>query len=666
MSVKKVISEISARSKYVRGKKGKLEKPYRKLKSKQPKGKAGKVARVAGLAGIDLSWFLFCLGKYTVKDLNTILLDNKIIDKLKDKHTGLQIKDTDSGFKQFFKKLEKSHPYAASRLKLWMLYGLLTVVSVGGIKMARHDKDADVKQTKKEQVIDDKEKNNDNSTIMYNTDDNDNNKEKQINNSAEEINNGDNKIDNNIIRYNIDNETFGKKFIDDNWNDVVICLLEFETWRDRATLHSGESRYTYGPGLTWVYIKQKNKQGNWNVVQHSCTGKYINIASNFSMAEKWEQARYHSEKETMPVMKRQLLQYGFTKITDQQALGLFVAGYQLPGSLSDNYNKKGVLISEGIAHKLSRAGSNKQKQVDAFIAGAEVPEKWRPGTNKRRWWCAMIYMGYITPDDLIDMDRDAFSSINVNTVLKNGHFVYDAATVEYVLEHAKNRNRGSVRKFINDRNVPLKGALAKHTKNNLDNNESNPSMVKANEGLKAFKAKDYQKAIDCYQAAVSLDADNMEAYSSLALSYKKLGDQTHSISDYEKVLEVVKACNAQMNKNKSLLHDPDVKASTYYNAGLAREEIAKLQEKNNNITEAMENYRMAKLNFETAYANAEEINNTERMEIYKEAQNRIDMAVETLKSKDNMNNKVDAFKKGKTNIFKKLSRPFVRDAEKSI
>jgi len=204
----------------------------------------------------------------------------------------------------------------------------------------------------------------------------------------------------------------------------------------------------------------------------------------------------------------------------------------------------------------------------------------------------------------------------------------------------------------------LKGTIVKHNKSKVENDTINPSMEKVLDGDAAFNTKDYKNAIKCYTDAISLDEDNMEAYSSLALAYKKLGDQTHSISDYESSLQAVKACNARMNKNKSLLHDPEIKAATYYNAGLAREEIAKLQIKANNIAGAIENYVKAKQNFVTAYNNAEEAENAERMILYKQAQKRMDDKVSEIEKSVK---KKDSFKAGQNKIVKKQTKTIVNN-----
>ena len=145
--LKKFSAEISARRKFVHGDKGKLEKTYKSLKDWEPEKGVGKAGRIAGLGSIDLAWFLFCLGKYTLKDLDTVFLDNRIIEKLKDKKSKIKIKDDDSGFNKFFKKLQQSHPKAAARLHLWMLYTLFAGMVVGGMKAKEHSED--IKQTVK-------------------------------------------------------------------------------------------------------------------------------------------------------------------------------------------------------------------------------------------------------------------------------------------------------------------------------------------------------------------------------------------------------------------------------------------------------------------------------------------------------------------------------------
>lgn len=629
---KKASKEVKERVEYIRGDKGILEQKYQETKKISPEDKLGEFRRIAVLGGIDLAWFLFCLGKFAGKDLKTIFVDNKIIDKWNKENENKKVKDTDSRFKQWLNKLQRTYPKTSARLKLWMLYSLVATMVAGGIKLTERDANENTKDSKIENVIDSDERETNGDNI-------------EINDATKDI-----------VKYDITDENFPEKFVDNNWNDIVISVLEFETWYDKAKLQQNESRYTHSAGLTWFYTEEKGK-----VTQHACQESYVNKADNLTMNQRWEQIRLHClyKNEVMDKIKKEFNKYGFSTVTDQQILGLFVAGYQLPSRLGDCYKKNGNLLCTGIIHRLKDAGSDTQKQVDAFIAGTEVREKDRTGTNKRRWWCAMIYMGYITVDDLINMDRDAFSAIKINTIFKNNHFVYDAATIEYVLEQAKKPSNGSVKQFIEKRNVPLKGVIVKHQKSKIENNANNLSMAKTLDGLKAFKSKDYKKGIKCYKEAISLDENNMEAYASLALAYKKLGDETHSLDDYENVLKTVNACNAQMNKNRNLLHDPDVKAATYYNAGLAREEMAKLYEKSNKTNEAIECYNKAKSNFSTAYENAKEAENTDRMDVYKDSQKRIDNALKVLKAKD-IKKKTNSFKTGKNKVSNKSAKTVLR------
>lgn len=580
-TIKKIISEISSRHKFVHGKKGNLENWHKQLQNWKPDGTLGKTGRVVGLGGIDLSWLLFCLGKYTLKDLNTVFMDNAIIDKLKNKKAHPDIKISDSEFKKFFKKLQKSHPAAAARLHLWMVYALLTTMVVGGVEINEHSDD--IKQYINGMFPRDK-------------------------------------------KYNISDKDFKNNFVNENWSEIVIGLLEFETYYDKPVLQDGEIRCTYCAGVTWVYIDGK---------QYPCIGDYAKMAENFSDKEKWEQIRRHClyPGECLDRVQNHMMENGFTEVSDNQVLGLLFAGYQIPGT------------SGSIIKRVAQAGDDKQKIADAFMAGGEVKQKYRKGTNKRRWWCALYYLGIIDANDFLDMDRDAFSEININTIIKNGHFVLDESVVEYALS-LKN-GKGSVRDFIKSHDALSNVRVGKtfKFKPKVDEKE-NPSMNELKIADEYFKSKKYQKAITHYEKAIDLDANNMEAYSSLTLAYKKLGDETHNISDYEKSLETVRRCNAQMNANKSLLYDPDVKAATYFNAGLAREEMAKLQE-SNNIKDAIDNYTKALKNFETALENAKVSDNQERIKIYKNAIKRVS---EKIKSLNGKTNKVMAFNDGIRNI----------------
>lgn len=427
---KKFFSEISARRKYLHGHKGILEKTHRNLKKKHPDGAIGKTGRITGLGLIDLSWFLFCLMKFTAKDtrngLNFVFLDNAILDKLEKEKRKTKIGNADNVFKKFFKNLQKSHPTAAARMHLWMLYALFAGLTVSGIKIVKN-KD-DIKKDVKERYT----------------------KPKEIKQIKEKP-----------FEYNPKDINFTENFIDDYWEEIVIGLLELETYFETPKLQSNEKRYTFGVGLTWFYE---------NGEQQPCVGKYVNMAANCTDKEIWNQINQHckNKKECMGIMRKRLNKYGFTKISQQQIQGLFFAGYQGPANLN------------GIIYKLQKAGDNTQKIVDSFLPGNSIATTWRNGTIKRRWWCAMLYIGKITVADFVNMDRDAFSQVKVNKIMKDGHFLFDDETIQYALSMT-NPSKGTVKDFI----------ISRHVLDDIDTVyiKKNSKVISFNNGIMKIKEK---------------------------------------------------------------------------------------------------------------------------------------------------------------------------------
>jgi tetratricopeptide (TPR) repeat protein len=171
-----------------------------------------------------------------------------------------------------------------------------------------------------------------------------------------------------------------------------------------------------------------------------------------------------------------------------------------------------------------------------------------------------------------------------------------------------------------------------------EDNVKEESLEKVQEGLTEYSKCDYEEAIKLFQEAIVLDSLNMEAYSSLAIAYKKLGDKEKSIDYYEKSIDAVVKCNALMNDNKDLLLDREVKAATYYNAGLARQKMAELYEEQGNSKMAQFQYTKAKQNYTTALDNAEMENMDEkRQEIYRNAVESMKKAMEKYKTQSLLN-----------------------------
>ncbi len=550
----------------------------RKIKGTNPQNAGAKIARGTGIGISAMTQFLLWLAKYVTLDNHITRAGEKLFSKIK---VGKNKNGTDKKLSKFIKR----NPNFTSIVSWWMLLGSITGVGFG---IKNKDKIVDAVKDKIENIK---------GRFFPNTDE-----------------------DENMIAldkiYSTESTSFKTDVVNENWSEIVVGLLEFETYRGANPIKQPkESRYTYGPGLTWIY-----EDGT----QKPCIGEYVDKVKTFSDAQIWDQVRQHClyDTEVLGVAQRALKDNGFRNVTNQQILGLFFAGYQTPASLANpmvnKLDKKGNVIKgkngkplkeriPGIIPKLKAAGNDTQKIIDAFMAGRDVNESWREGTNKRRWWCAMYYIGKISAVDFLSMDRDAFSRLEINTIMKNGHFVYDDSTIEYALS-CKNPHTNSVHEFIASHSVL--NDIEQNLENKVRHNEhkqqdKNPSVEQMRLGLAAYEANDYATAIARYQESINLDVDNMESYTGLAMAYKKQGDKTHSIDDYEKSLAVVRDCNKRMNANKSLLYDAEVKAITYHNAGLVHEEMAKIESKAGNTASANDHYAMAKKNFETARINAE-------------------------------------------------------------
>ena len=381
---------------------------------------------------------LLKLSQIFVNGMDGLLFDNKILKTMRQKFESQKIKKNKDGKDNKLSLFTKNNPQVAAYLTWYLM--LLTVFGGAGLATNKSKKSNDI-QNKTENV-----------------------KHVFADNSAKRT------IDIQKI-YNPADASFKKDFINENWSEIITGLLEFETYREKPVKHTKESRSTYGPGLTWVY----DKTG-----QHACVGTYKDMAEQFSEEQIWDQVKQHClyKGECLSKIKSELKKYNFSVVTDNQIKGLLFAGYQTPSSLGhpivNKTDKKGNIIKDkngnpikermpGIIPKLSEAGNDIQKIVDSFIAGKDIDERWRDGTNKRRWWCAMCYIGKISVNDLLSMDCDAFSEISLGVVMKNGHFVYDDSTIEYALsrKNTKKKNVGTVQDFIDSR--PLLTAMMNGT-----------------------------------------------------------------------------------------------------------------------------------------------------------------------------------------------------------
>ena len=423
--------------------------------------------KIAGVGGkvvadvVDISAALTLkLSELFVVGFDRFLFDNRILDATQRKYKTQSIAKNKKGNDKVISKFTKKNPRLAAYLT-WYL--MLTAVIGGAGVGVNKDKISDNIKSKFENAR--------KTFAKANADENETG-EKTVKNEEQTFD---------VQKlYSPESESFAKDFVDENWNEIVAGLLEFETYRDKPTVHAKETRATYGPGLTWVYQ---------NGVQYPCQGKYKQVAENFSDVEVWNQVKQHClyRGECLHKLRNELNKYNFSFMTDNQVLGLFFAGYQTPSLLADkkvNKGKPNEKIMPGIVHRLSEAGDDTQKIVDSFVAGTEINSRWRNGTNKRRWWCAMYYIGKISADDFLALDRDVFSEIDINVIMKNGHFVYDDDVIDYALnlKNVKKSKNGTVKDFIVLR-------LSPDNPDEMIKNSSKNTMLAFNKASEHMKSK---------------------------------------------------------------------------------------------------------------------------------------------------------------------------------
>jgi tetratricopeptide (TPR) repeat protein len=414
-----------------------------------------------------------------------------------------------------------------------------------------------------------------------------------------------------------DMENFASANLEKYFDEIAIGLTELETYRAKPKRHGKESRYTNGLGGTWTY----SRRGGRLVQKPNDKDTKANTKD-----ENYGQLRMHLEHETLPAAQRALSGKG--GVSENIFIGIVWAGSQRPADMA------------GIADGIESAAS--PQQVAEAFQHYGAAEKWRAGTMKRRWISAAFAVGAITLDDLKKMDRDAFSNLDINNIYRGGRFLLGREVVRFVLSRTNGNDTveeflqsfSAGRKILKDAGAGAPTPAANFAEVSAGIEKSTGSM---NAGDSLFRAKEYAKAADLYRLAIDEDPDNMEAYSSLSLAYKRLGDKLKSVEYYEKSAEAVVAGNRRMNANKSLLLDYAVKASSYYNAGLAREAIGDLQKAHKKHDVARKNYDLAVRNYKNAlenYKKAEEDPDydPDRIAIYENAGKNVEGKLKELKN----------------------------------
>ena len=526
-----------------------------------------------GLSGI--AQFLFWALKYGLLDNHLTRKLEKEFGKIKTTKKTSDGKSKKSNFKAFIKK----NPNLAGHIAYYLATSIMTLATIAGVDLSKDD--SVIKETVKEWFMDSSDKEDDENTINILSIDS-KSSVKDINNTVPHLR---------AVSTNQSQSEFVKQAAKEYWDEIAVALTELETYRAAPKKHSGEVRYTNGLGLTWYYWYDDNG----NLHQRANTKSNT---PNLNKQQVYEQVRRHLMYETLPALYNAIKPYN--NITPQMQIALLMVGYQRPADM------------KSIAKKLAVA-KNVQQVADAFADVSNVPSKWRDGTRVRRYTCALYAIGAISAEQMLDWTRDSFSMINVNTVYRNGHFVITQQNVEYLLGRSR-KGTNTVREFLSnfDTGRDIVAEIKKSDKKfkfdeKQSESSSEKSMALVNKADKKFKKGKYEDAEKLYVEALSLNPDNMEAYSSLALTYKMLGDKNNSEEYYTKCIEIVVKCNEYMNANKSMLLDRRVKAMTYYNAGLARYEMGRMAQESGNIAKAKEQYQLAEKNFKTAKENAEMI-----------------------------------------------------------
>jgi len=535
-----------------------------KIREMTPTSKSGKVARVAGMGMSGLFQFLLWATKY-------VALDNHALRALENLLADMRVSKSTNGRDKKISAFMKQYPNFSAHV---MYYLMATMTVAGGVAYEKADGMSDATDS--------------------------------------ELLDTNNEPENPRMNYDgaVDLSLPINEMVEYFWPDMALALTELETYRDTPARHLGESRYTRGPGLTWHYTR--DGAGRLHQYANDKNTPVIGRDGNY------EQGQMHLEFETFRKIRANASDK--QNITNRHVIGIALAGYQRPGDIV------------GIIGKID-AAQTKQEVADAFLHfyGMSKKSKYFTGSLKRRWFCAALACGVITVDDFLDMQRDAFSAVEVNSIYRNGHFKLDAATVQYALSRVKKENpNNTCCEFLNEfktgRDILKRLNHGGQTKT-IDFSLEAASTASENQSIRLltqadtqYRAKNYSAAAQLYAQAIDSDPDNMEAYSSLALAYKKLGDEKNSVEYYQKCCDAVKRGNARMNANKTLLYDADVKAATYYNAGLAREAMADLYAARGDRQNAARNYDLAAKNYKTAISNVERgDNNPARINAYSRA-----------------------------------------------
>lgn len=546
--------------------------------------------------------------------------------------------DIQGGASQNFADFMNNHPNLVS-LIVWLVMILNTIGSLGSI-VGKQDKDADmdliVKQIIKE--------------IQEETDSTDNGQPDSENTHQVPAIGGRNKnAKENLYPNAVEVRTIDpkdEKLLDERGYYVLSLLPEFETYKKRNAdgtfgTNPGESRCTIGYGNTWEDIRVEN-----TVYRYPCSNEYISetatlvkeIKENYEKDNRQyfiERAKLHMLAETLPTLRKALKDNGMPApeyLPDHQLAALLLAGYQM----------RVDIIS--VIQRLAKAKIDEDK-INAF-SWTWASKGNLDGTFARKYWLGLLYTNKITREDLLKFPIDKFNKINrpngskdtssyriknsrqdirrgkrtihgckfkitKQDIEKNKEIVKSENTTETLAQHLEkhglknNSKKKTVAKQDSEQKQPEKSFIVKIVEKIKDVATGKTTIDSRMKAAKdAYDNGDYSNAVTLYNNVIAETPNNLEAYSSLGLVYKKLGDKTSgntAIANYEESCKVIGQGLNRMNQNRELASDFEHKASLYYNAGLSRDALAEFYHQKNNIHKAKEQYNKARINYNNAY-----------------------------------------------------------------
>lgn len=361
-------------------------------------------------------------------------------------------------------------------------------------------------------------------------------------------------------------QTYTERAMQELYPELVVGIEFMETNRETPIQQSKESRCTYWNGLTWVYTR--NSDGK--IVQHACLGKWKDYAARLDAEQRYEQFRMHLEFEVFAKLKSVTAD---KKLNHNEQVALCLAGYQLSAKM------------DIIATKLNEA-TNIQQKMDAFKYGP-APLSWRAGSYKRRWWCGAYANGLISYDDFMSLKKDGYSAISLDKVATGvarnklrqvvsiGHFKYDAATIAYALQTARDANRTTIVRDAVKKTKSGRDALASLSDGKtITFAAARQDMYQQQyeTALAEFKSGKYKSAKKGFEKILSEHPDDALVWNDLAATYNNLGEYDSAI-----------LCVHEITRK---IGDKSQYAAAYYNAGAS-------YEAKGDTERALKNYRLA-------------------------------------------------------------------------